>query len=195
MFTWMCRIAKELDFELVMVTNQDGLGTDSFPEETFLPVQKFIMKSLENEEIHFTAIYIDKTFSKDNASTRKPGIGMLTGYLNNPGYDIANSFVIGDRITDVQLAKNLGCKAIWLNNDANLGIAEISDDLKLRQSTIVLETTEWKKIYEFLKLGQRIIQHQRNTNETKISIELNLDGSGKSTIETGLNFLTTCWNN
>jgi imidazoleglycerol-phosphate dehydratase / histidinol-phosphatase len=188
MFTWMGRIAKEFDYELVMVTNQDGLGTDSFPEETFLPIQSFVMKSLANEGINFSAVKIDKTFSKDNAPTRKPGIGMLTGYLNNPGYDILNSFVIGDRITDVQLAKNLGCKAIWLNNDANLGAAEISDDVKALQQTIILETTEWKAIYEFLKLGRRIIQHQRNTNETKIDIELNLDGSGKSAIDTGLNF-------
>jgi imidazoleglycerol-phosphate dehydratase/histidinol-phosphatase len=188
MFTWMGRIAKEFDYELVMVTNQDGLGTDSFPEETFLPIQSFVMKSLANEGINFSAVKIDKTFSKDNAPTRKPGIGMLTGYLNNPGYDILNSFVIGDRITDVQLAKNLGCKAIWLNNDANLGAAEISDDVKALQQIIILETTEWKAIYEFLKLGRRIIQHQRNTNETKINIELNLDGSGKSAIDTGLNF-------
>jgi len=188
MFNWMSRIAKELDFELVMITNQDGLGTASFPEVTFLQVQNFVMKCLENEEIHFSAIYIDKTFAQDNASTRKPGIGMLTRYLGNPDYDISNSFVIGDRITDVQLAKNLGCKAIWLNNDANLGAGEISDDVKALQSTIALETTNWKIIYEFLKLGQRIIRHQRNTNETKISIELNLDGSGKSIINTGLSF-------
>jgi len=188
MFVWMGRIAKELDFELVMVTNQDGLGTASFHEETFLPIHNFIMKSLENENIHFGAIYIDKTFSKDNAPTRKPGIGMLTSYLENPDYDIANSFVIGDRITDVQMAKNLGCKAIWLNSDPDLGIQEINDDLKSLQQTIALETMHWKDIYEFLKLGQRIIRHQRNTNETKISIELNLDGSGKSTIDTGLSF-------
>ncbi len=188
MFTWMGRIAKEFDFELVMVTNQDGLGTDSFPEESFLPVQSFVMKSLANEGINFSAVKIDKSFAKDNIPTRKPGIGMLTDYLNNPGYDISNSFVIGDRITDVQLAKNLGCKAIWLNNDANLGVSEINDDIKALQQTIILETTAWKAIYEFLKLGQRIIRHQRNTNETKISIELNLDGSGKSAIDTGLNF-------
>jgi imidazoleglycerol-phosphate dehydratase/histidinol-phosphatase len=146
------------------------------------------LKCLANEGINFSTIKIDKTFSKDNAPTRKPGIGMLKSYLNNPDYDIQNSFVIGDRITDVQLAKNLGCKAIWLNNDPGLGAAEISDDVKALQQTIILETKEWKAIYEFLKLGQRIIQHQRNTNETKISIELNLDGSGKSSIDTGLNF-------
>jgi len=111
-FTWMKRIAEELDFELVMVTNQDGLGTKLYPEETFWPVQNFVLKTLENENIIFSNIHIDKTFVGDNASTRKPGTGMLTQYLNNPDYDIKGSFVIGDRITDVQLAKNLGCKAI-----------------------------------------------------------------------------------
>jgi imidazoleglycerol-phosphate dehydratase/histidinol-phosphatase len=113
---------------------------------------------------------------------------MFTKYLNSSEYDLANSFVIGDRITDVQLAKNLGCKAIWLNNEPGLGGQEINDELSALQSIIVLETTEWKKIYEFLKLGSRIIKHERNTNETKINIELNLDGSGKTEINTGLNF-------
>jgi imidazoleglycerol-phosphate dehydratase/histidinol-phosphatase len=112
MFTWMSRIAKEFDFELVMVTNQDGLGTGSFPEESFLPVQNFVMKSLANEGINFSAVKIDKSFAKDNMPTRKPGIGMLMDYLNNPDYDILNSFVIWDRITDVQLAKNSSWKKI-----------------------------------------------------------------------------------
>jgi imidazoleglycerol-phosphate dehydratase / histidinol-phosphatase len=188
MFTWMRRIASELDFELVMVTNQDGLGTASFPEDTFWPVHNFVMKSLQNEAIIFSDIKIDRTFPNDNAPTRKPGTGMLTAYLNNPEYDIAGSFVIGDRITDIQLAKNLGCKGIWLNNDPNLGAGEISDAIKELAATTVLETTDWKKIYEFLKLGQRIIKSERNTNETKISIEINLDGTGKSSINTGLNF-------
>jgi imidazoleglycerol-phosphate dehydratase / histidinol-phosphatase len=187
-FTWMGRIAKEMDFELVMVSNQDGLGTASFPENTFWPVQNFVIKSLGNEGIIFNAVHFDKTFPRDHATTRKPGTGMLTSYLDNTEYDIMNSFVIGDRITDIQLAKNLGCKGIWLNNDTNLGAGEINDDIQALQQTIVLETTNWKKIYEFLKLGQRIIHHQRNTNETKISIDLNLDGSGRSVINTGLNF-------
>jgi imidazoleglycerol-phosphate dehydratase / histidinol-phosphatase len=188
MFTWMRRIATELDFELVMVTNQDGLGTASFPEDNFWPLHNFVMKSLQNEAVIFSDVKIDRTFQKDNAPTRKPGTGMLTAYLNNPEYDIVGSFVIGDRITDIQLAKNLGCKGIWLNNDPNLGAAEISDAVKELAATTVLETTDWKKIYEFLKLGQRIIKSTRNTNETKISIEINLDGTGKSTINTGLNF-------
>jgi imidazoleglycerol-phosphate dehydratase/histidinol-phosphatase len=188
MFTWLSKIAKEFDYELVMPTNQDGLGTSSFPEETFLPVHNFILKNLSNEGINFSEVLIDRTFAKENASTRKPGVGMFTKYLNSVEYDLANSFVIGDRITDVQLAKNLSCKAIWINNDPNLGGAEINDTLKTLQSTIILETTDWKKIYEFLKLGNRIVQHERNTNETKISIELNLDGSGKTAINTGLSF-------
>ena len=188
MFTWMRRIATELDYELVMVTNQDGLGTSSFPEDTFWPVHNFVMKSLQNEGIIFDDVKIDKTFAKDNAPTRKPATGMLTSYLNNSNYDIAGSFVIGDRITDIQLAKNLGCKGIWLNNDPSLGAAEISDDLKKLASTISLETTDWKKIYEFLKLGHRIVKTERNTNETKISIEIKLDGAGKSSVNTGLNF-------
>lgn len=188
MFTWMRRIAIELDFELVMVTNQDGLGTSPYPEETFWPIQNFVLKSLENENIIFNNIHIDKTFAIDNALTRKPATGMLTQYLNNPDYDVPGSFVIGDRITDVQLAKNLGCKAIWLNNDASLGAAEINNDSTSLQSVIALETTNWKSIYEYFRLGQRIIQHERNTNETKIQILLNLDGKGVATIDTGLNF-------
>jgi len=188
MFTWLFRIVKEFDYELVMPTNQDGLGTASFPEKSFWPVHNFIMKNLESEGINFKEVLIDKTLAKENAPTRKPGIGMFTKYLNNSEYDLANSYVIGDRITDVQLAKNLGCKAIWINNDPNLGGGEISDTVKSLQSTIELETTEWKKIYEFLKLGNRHVLHERNTNETKISIELNLDGSGKTDIKTGLNF-------
>jgi imidazoleglycerol-phosphate dehydratase / histidinol-phosphatase len=189
MFEYMKRIANELDYELVMPTNQDGMGTASFPEDTFWPLHNFVIKSLEGEGIHFSDVLIDRTFPHENAPTRKPGIGMFTKYLNNADYDLTNSFVIGDRITDIQLAKNLGCKGIWINNDAALGSAEIKDKVEeLRQSTIVLETTEWSKIYEFLKSGLRKVVHERNTNETKISIELNMDGSGKAAISTGLGF-------
>jgi imidazoleglycerol-phosphate dehydratase/histidinol-phosphatase len=192
MFKYMRAIATELDYELVMVSNQDGLGSADFPEEDFYPVHNFIMKSLENENIHFSAQHFDRTYPAENAPTRKPGIGLFTSYLNNENYDIPNSYVIGDRITDVQLAKNLGCKAIWINNDANLGGAEIKDAIAELEKVIVLETTEWKEIYKFLKLGLRRVTHERNTNETKINIELNLDGSGKAEISTGLGFLTTC---
>jgi imidazoleglycerol-phosphate dehydratase/histidinol-phosphatase len=189
MFYYMRKIATELNYELVIVTNQDGLGTASFPEDTFWPVQNFVMKALANEQIHFTETFIDKSFPADNAPTRKPGTGMLTKYINNAVYDLANSFVIGDRITDIQLAKNLGSKGIWLITDATLGAAEIKDSIDaLRKDTIALETPHWKAIYEFLKMPPRIVKHERNTNETKISIEVNLDGTGKANISTGLAF-------
>jgi imidazoleglycerol-phosphate dehydratase / histidinol-phosphatase len=187
MFTWMKRIAAELDFELVMITNQDGLGTNAFPEKDFQPVHDFIMKSLVNEDIHFKSVLIDRSFPADNLPTRKPGTGMLTKWMNNPAYDIAGSYVIGDRITDVQLAKNLGCKAIWLNNDPTLGGKEVDSRAAL-QDVVALETTQWKDIYGFLRLGKRVVQHRRNTNETKISIEIDLDGTGKTQIATGLHF-------
>ncbi len=152
MFRYMGLIATELDYELVMVSNQDGLGTPSYPEETFLPIQTFIMKCLDNENIHFSAVHFDRTFPSDNAPTRKPNTGMLNGYLENSEFDIPNSFVIGDRITDMQLAKNLGCKGIWLNNDPTLGAEEITDEAAgLRGSTISCETSKWEDIYFFLK--------------------------------------------
>ena len=189
MFYYMRKIATEMDYELVMITNQDGLGTASFPEDTFWPVHQLVMSSLENEQIHFDEVFIDKTFPQENAPTRKPATGMLTKYINNPDYDIANSFVIGDRITDLQLAKNLGCKGFWLNMDSSLGAAEIKDTVdNLRQEVIVLETPHWADIYQYLKLPPRIVKHERNTNETKISVVVNLDGTGKSTVETGLSF-------
>jgi len=189
MFYYMRKIATELDYELVMVTNQDGLGTATFPEESFWPVQNFVMTNLANEAIHFSEVFIDRSFPADNAPTRKPATGMLTRYLNNPAYDITNSFVIGDRITDMQLAKNLQCKGIWLNIDSTLGASEINDTIDdLKKETIVLETPDWAAIYNYLKLPPRKIIHQRNTNETKITVELNLGGTGKSTIRTGLSF-------
>ena len=188
MFEYMGRIARELDYELVMVTNQDGLGTKDFPEENFQPLHDLVMKSLEGEGIYFSKVFIDRTFPADNAPTRKPATGMLLEYLNNEQYDIENSFVIGDRITDIQLAKNLGCKGIWLNNDATLGGGEIKDKAEELKTTVALETTNWSDIYSFLKLGLRKVKHERNTNETKITIELNADGSGKADIHTGIGF-------
>ena len=187
-FQYLIRIAKELDYKLVMVSNQDGLGTDSFPENTFHPVQNFILKALENEGIHFSDILIDRSFPHENKNTRKPATGMLGAYLNNDLFDLANSFVIGDRITDVQLAKNLGAKAIFLNNDASLGATEIKDSLAALKDTIALETKSWEQIYTYLKLGIRKLHHDRNTNETKISIDLNMDGNGAADIHTGLGF-------
>lgn len=186
-FTYLSKIAKELDYELVMVTNQDGLGTDSHPEENFWPIQNFIIETFESENVKFEDIFIDKTFAKDNAPTRKPNTGLLTKYFDKDTYDLENSFVIGDRITDVKLAKNLNSKAIFINNDETLGAEEIleNDDL---DNVIALKTTSWKAIYEFLKLENRTSEIIRNTNETKIHIKLNLDGTGKSNINTGISF-------
>lgn len=186
-FQYLSKIACELNYELVMVTNQDGLGTDVYPENTFWPVQQFIIKALENEDIYFSEVLIDKTFPSENAPTRKPNTGLLTRYINNPEYDLKNSFVIGDRITDVKLAKNLDAKGIFIANDENLGAEEIANGENLEQS-IALKTTSWKNIYEFLKLESRTATIERNTNETKIKIALNLDGTGKAEINTGLAF-------
>ncbi len=189
MLQFLPKIAKELDFELVMVSNQDGLGTAVYPEDTFWPVQNFILQTLKNVDIEFSDIIIDRTFPKDNAPTRKPGTALLTKYFDQEKYDLKNSFVIGDRLNDVMLAKNLGAKAIWLNNNTNLGGAEFSgqnpEELK---PVIALETSEWEKIYEFLKLGQRKIEHRRSTKETDIFIKLNLDGKGEAKVSTGLPF-------
>lgn len=187
-FQFLSKIVKELDFELVMVTNQDGLGTESFPEETFWPTQNFILKAFENEGITFDEIFIDRSFPEDNAPTRKPRTGMLTKYLNNPEYVLENSYVIGDRITDVELAKNLGSKAIFIKNEENLGGNEIATSLEELQNVIALQTTDWQKIYEFLKLEERTASIKRTTNETDIAITLNLDGIGKSNINTGISF-------
>ena len=188
MFEYMGRIARELDYELIMITNQDGLGSSSFPENTFWAVHELVMKSLEGEGIKFSNVLIDRTLAAENAYSRKPNIGMVVPYMNNDLYDIENSYVIGDRITDVQLAKNLGCKAIWLNNDPDLGSSEISDKAQQLKPVVVLETKEWKDVYVFLKTGLRQVVHERNTNETQIKIELNIDGSGRSNIITGLGF-------
>ena len=186
-FTYLSKITNELDYELVMVTNQDGLGTDSHPEENFWTIQNFIIETFETQDIKFEDIFIDKTFAKDNAPTRKPNTGLLTKYFDKDSYDLENSFVIGDRITDVKLAKNLNSKAIFINTDENLGADEILENDELDQ-VIGLKTTSWKEIYEFLKLENRTSEIIRNTNETKIKINLNIDGTGKSDIETGIPF-------
>jgi imidazoleglycerol-phosphate dehydratase/histidinol-phosphatase len=187
-FQYLAKIANELDYELVMVTNQDGLGTDSHPEETFWPTHNFIIKAFENEGVLFEAVFIDKTFPHENAPTRKPRTGMLTQYINNPAYDLENSFVLGDRLTDVELAKNLGSKAIFINTDEGLGSTEVASKREELNPAIALQTTDWKTIYEFLKLEARSASITRKTNETDIYINLNLDGTGKSKIETGIAF-------
>ncbi len=185
-FRYLSSIARELDYELVMVTNQDGLGTDSFPEEEFWPYQNHLVKSFKNEGVVFSEIFIDRTFPHDKADTRKPGVGMLKGYINNPECDLSASFVIGDRLTDMQLAKNLGAKGIFIDNNIDLGADEVTDSAL--DDTIVLRTKSWETIYNMLLLNERAVKLERNTKETTISIDLNLDGSGKSQIDTGIAF-------
>ena len=172
-FQYLSKIVTEFDFELVMVTNQDGLGTKSFPEENFWPAQNKIIQAFKNEGIEFKEVLIDKSFPQDNLPTRKPGIGMLKHYMNG-NFDLSNSFVIGDRLTDLQLAKNLSCQAIYLNREINVDA--------------ILSTIDWEDIYKFLKANPRKTKIRRKTSETNIELELNLDGSGKSSISTGLGF-------
>jgi imidazoleglycerol-phosphate dehydratase/histidinol-phosphatase len=180
---WLNKIVSETDYELVMVSNQDGLGTSSFPEDTFWPAQNKMLKTLENEEITFSKIFIDPTFPHENKPTRKPGTGMLTEFLNGD-YDLANSYVIGDRVTDIQLAKNLGSKGILINN----GSLEQTIQKQNLQNQCSLITTEWKSIYQLLTKSTRTSTIKRTTKETDIEITINLDGTGKSSIHTGLGF-------
>lgn len=175
-------IRKNLDFEFVMVTNQDGLGTSSFPEETFWPVHNLVLKTFENEGITFDDIQIDRSFPEDNAPTRKPGTAMLTRYMDKQTYNLSESFVIGDRPSDVELAHNLGCKAILLQPDKSL-LRE-----KDLENTCVLATTDWDKIAEFLFAHERTAEIRRTTKETDIYIRMNLDGNGMCDISTGLGF-------
>tara|TARA_B100000925_G_C22009120_1_gene475266 strand:- start:2380 stop:3510 length:1131 start_codon:yes stop_codon:yes gene_type:complete len=185
-FEFLGKISKELDYKLVMVSNQDGLGTDSYPEEDFNIIQNFILKTLKNEGIEFDDILIDNSFPEDNKPTRKPGIGLLNSYLNNKNFDIKNSFVIGDRLTDMEFAFNIGCNGIFINNNDNLGIKELKT--KNFRNNIILNTTDWEKIYKKLLLFDRTTSITRNTNETKIDIKINLDGKGVSDINTGIDF-------
>ena len=185
-FQYLSKIAKELDYELVIVTNQDGLGTSSFPENTFWPVHNFILQSFENEGVVFDQVFIDKSFPKDKQPTRKPGTELLKSYIDNPAYDLENSYVIGDRLTDMELAKNLGCKGILIDTDTERGAAEVTD--AALDAVIVLKTQLWEEIYQRLLLKARKVTLTRNTKETKIAIALTLDGSGQSTIDTGIAF-------
>jgi len=177
-------IRAKLDFEFVMVTNQDGLGTSSFPEETFWPAHNKIMKTFEGEGIPFDDVLIDKSFPEENSPNRKPRTGMLGKYMDG-SYDLANSFVIGDRLTDVELAANLGAKAIWLRDPEGAEEELAAYD---KQLTPTLITDDWDKVTEFLFAGERTAVIQRTTKETDIYISLNLDGNGKTDISTGLGF-------
>ncbi|RYF79348.1 MAG: bifunctional histidinol-phosphatase/imidazoleglycerol-phosphate dehydratase HisB, partial [Chitinophagaceae bacterium] len=185
---YLGKIYEEMDYEFVLVSNQDGLGTPKFPESDFWPSHNLVMATFEGEGIFFKEQLIDRSMPEEGLDTRKPGTGMFTAYLNNPDYDIANSYVIGDRITDVQLAKNLGCKAFWLKNNEALGGKEVKDSIEDLEKSVALTTTHWKDIYDFLKRESRIVAHTRKTSETEINIAINLDGSGKANIQTGLEF-------
>lgn len=186
---YLSKIAKELDFELVMVTNQDGLGTDVYPEESFWPIQNFILKTFENEGVKFSEILMDRTFAKDNSPTRKPNTGLLEEkYLNSNDFDLEKSFMIGDRMTDMEFALNFGGKGIFIDTHEDLATEEVSNDLSKVNQIIAIKTSSWKDIYEFLKLEDRSASISRKTNETDIYINLNLDGTGKSNISTGLSF-------
>jgi imidazoleglycerol-phosphate dehydratase/histidinol-phosphatase len=194
----LARIARELDYQFVMVTNQDGLGTASFPENTFWPAHQKMIKTLENEGVTFSQVHIDRSFRYENLPTRKPGVAMLTEYMNG-SFDLANSWVIGDRMTDMQLAQNLGAGGILLLNQEGIN-AESNPGLTLQHAVGVEYNPEkqsvaiekvahsWEEIYQFLKLPPREVQHQRKTSETNIQILLNLDGNGESQIKTGLGF-------
>lgn len=186
-FTYLGRIVRELDYELLMITNQDGLGTSSFPEDTFWPAHNKVMKAFENEGITFKEVLIDRTFPHENAPTRKPRTGLMEPYLNGD-YDLANSIVIGDRLTDMELAKNIGAKGIWLNNEPDLGAAEVEGKREELGDAIVLTTTHWQDIYEWMKLPARTAEIRRQTKETDILIQLSLDGDGKANNDTGIGF-------
>jgi imidazoleglycerol-phosphate dehydratase/histidinol-phosphatase len=186
-FSGLGKIAKELDFELVMVTNQDGLGTDSYSYESFIGPHTLMIESFASEGIVFSEECIDRTFAYENVETRKPRTGLLSKYFSEE-YDLENSFVIGDRITDMELAKNLGAKGIYMLKDSSLGATETSLTTDLLADIVAFQTCDWDEIYTFLKLGSRTVDLTRDTNETKIRIKLNLDGTGKTSINTGIAF-------
>ncbi len=177
--TYLARIARETDLVLVLVTNQDGMGTEAFPETAFWPAQNFMLETLAGEGIEFSDVHVDRTFPHENAPTRKPGTGMLTKYIEGD-YDLANSFVVGDRPTDVELAKNLGAKAIYIKNEN----FPLSDDL----SDAAFSVGEWSEIYEIVRIRPRSITRTRKTKETNITVTLDLDGSGLAEINTGIAF-------
>ena len=181
----LSRIAASLDYYKVLISNQDGMGTDAFPEDTFWPYQDLMIRTLAGEGFEFDEVHIDKTFEQENAPTRKPGTGLLTHFFDNQNFDLANSFMIGDRWTDMQLARNLGVRGILIRSPY-LPLTPAQEEEY--SDVIALATDDWNEIYAFLRNGLRKVRHERNTNETAISVELNADGSGKADIQTGLGF-------
>lgn len=182
-FAWLGRIAHESNYELVIVTNQDGLGTDLFPENTFWPAHKKMMAAFENEGVRFSQTFIDRSLPNENLPTRKPGIGMLRGFLRAE-YDLKNSFVIGDRVTDIQLAKNLGAKGVLINN--GMLRSKLKESQLEEYCSLISES--WEDIYKLVSKADRTASVHRKTKETDIKIDINLDGQGKSQITTGLGF-------
>lgn len=183
--TALSAIGRELDFYKVMISNQDGLGTDAFPEDSFWPYHDMMLQTLSGEGFNFDEVHIDKSYESEGLDTRKPGIGLLTHLVNNDQYDLTNSFMIGDRWTDMLLARNLGIKGILIRSPYLPLTAEQEKEFA---DVIVLATDDWQEIYAFLRQGRRQVTHQRRTNETNISVELNLDGTGKADIHTGIGF-------
>ncbi|WP_185867321.1 bifunctional histidinol-phosphatase/imidazoleglycerol-phosphate dehydratase HisB [Blattabacterium cuenoti] len=193
---FLSKIVQELNYDLVMITNQDGLGTDQFPDKVFWPIHNHILNVLKTEGINFSSVYIDKTFPEEKSPNRKPGIGMLKNYLKSDSYNISKSFVIGDRLTDILLAKNLGCKSIWIKDShhyKNFTEEEKNyysniDEKDLRK-TISLKTNSWEKIYEYLSsITTKKLVYQRTTLETNVKIAIFLYGKGRAHIQTGLGF-------
>lgn len=181
------KIEAELDYELIMLTNQDGLGTKDFPENKFWPVHNLMLKTFENEDVNFKDVLIDKSFAKEKSPNRKPETGLLKTYIEGD-YDLENSYVIGDRMTDMKLAQNLNSKAIYIDDGQNLGEKEVKNEIQKLQETIDLKTNSWDEIYEYLKYGQRQAKINRKTKETNIELMINLDGTGESEISTGISF-------
>ncbi len=175
----------ELGFEKVIVSNQDGLGTDSFPYEDFIKIEKMMIEVFRSEGVEFDETFFDNSFENDNSNNRKPKTGMLTKYINNPEYDLANSWVIGDRLTDIELAANLGAKAIFYSD--NIQQIDLLQKASFAKCCKFI-SSDWDKISEYIRLGERRVSLQRKTNETDISITLDLDGSFENSISTGLNF-------
>ncbi|MCB0639983.1 MAG: histidinol-phosphatase, partial [Phaeodactylibacter sp.] len=186
-FYYLSKIVQELDFELVMITNQDGLGTPALPEEKFRPVHDFVVRTFAGEGIHFREILIDHTFPADKAPTRKPGTGLLTQYMQGD-FDLANSFVVGDRLTDIELARNLGAKGIWLDGSPELGAEEISTTAQALEGNIALRTQDWAEIYALLRASRRTASIRRETKETQVFVQLELEGSGQADCQTGIGF-------
>jgi len=187
-FSGLSQIAAHLDYELVMVTNQDGLGLESYPEEIFSSIQEKVLNTFKNEGIIFKKIFIDRSFPEDGLDTRKPGTGLLMEFFDG-SYDLSQSFVIGDRLTDMELAKNLGARGIYLENAVDVGHNEITVGMADLEPVIALRTKRWLEIYRFLRAVPRSIEVIRTTQETNVHIALNLDGNGFSKIDSGLKFL------